>query len=163
MKTDPVKVLMVCLGNICRSPTAEGIFRAQVQKARLQEYVLVDSAGTSDWHVGEPPDPRTVKAAAQRSYDLSEQRARQVQHQDFSEFDYVLAMDRQNLRELQRRCPEQYQGKLGLFLQHGNSAEKEVPDPYDGDANGFELVLDLVEDASAGLLNNLLTKHNFPR
>lgn len=163
MMTDPVKVLMVCLGNICRSPTAEGVFREQVRQAKLQQFILVDSAGTSDWHVGKAPDKRTVKAAAQRNIDLSAQRGRQVQHQDFSEFDYVLAMDSQNLRELQRRCPEQYHGKLALFLQYGSSAYKEVPDPYESDAKAFELVLDLVEDASVGLLKQLLVTHQFPR
>lgn len=157
--TTTIKVLMVCLGNICRSPTAEGVFRAQVQAAGLDERIIVDSAGTSDWHVGEAPDPRSIRHAAKRQLDLSGLRGRQVQADDFADFDYVFAMDSQNLRDLQQRCPPQYLHKLGLFLQHGSGGLHDVPDPYDHGPLQFEQVLDLVEDASAGLLDFLLGQH----
>jgi protein-tyrosine phosphatase len=145
-------VLMVCLGNICRSPTAEGVFRSRVQAAGLTELIKVDSAGTSSWHIGEPPDGRSIRAAARRRYDLSRQRARQVLESDFEQFDYILAMDRMNLHELNRRCPAHLQHKLGLMLDYGNTGHTEVPDPYDGGNDGFELVLDLLESACDDLL-----------
>ena len=110
------KVLFVCLGNICRSPTADGIFREIVLREKLDQKILVDSAGTGDWHIGKAPDARTIAAARQRGYDLSVLRARQVNAKDFSDFDYVLAMDKANLKDLQRRKPSTYAGHLGLFL-----------------------------------------------
>lgn len=153
------KVLFVCLGNICRSPTADGIFRNLVAQANLDQKILVDSAGTGDWHIGKAPDARTVAAARQRGYDLSVLRARQVNKSDFAEFDYVLAMDKSNLSDLQRMKPASYSGHLGLFLEFGSRGDhSEVPDPYYGGADGFELVLDLVEDAAQGLLNHI--RHN---
>jgi protein-tyrosine phosphatase len=151
-----VKVLFVCTGNICRSPTAEGVFRHVVAQAGLAERVSIESAGTHDYHVGEPPDPRTQSAAAGRGYDLSAQRARRVERKDFGEFDYVLAMDESHLQLLGRLCPPQHAHKLKLFMEFGgNPAMHEVPDPYYGGREGFELVLDLVEQASWGLLNHL--------
>ncbi len=158
-----IKVLMVCLGNICRSPTAEGVFRAQLQQAGLAEHIHVDSAGTSDWHVGAAPDPRSIRHAAGRGYDLSSLRARQVSAQDFDDFDYILAMDRQNLRDLEARCPPAQRHKLALFLQHGGSTHDEVPDPYEYGAESFEQVLDLVEAASRGLLELLRSRHTLLR
>ena len=156
-----VKVLFVCLGNICRSPTADGIFRKLVADANLQGQILVDSAGTGGWHIGKGPDSRTVAAAKKRGYDLSQLRARQVSSADFAEFDYVLAMDKSNLMDLQRLKPSSYRGQLGLFLGYGNQDEyREVPDPYYGEGDAFELVLNLVEDAAQGLLNHI-RKHNF--
>lgn len=150
------KVLFVCLGNICRSPTADGIFRQLVVREKLDQKILVDSAGTGDWHIGKAPDSRTVVAAHQRGYDLSVLRARQVKAQDFAEFDYVLAMDKSNLMDLQRMKPSTYTGHLGLFLEFGSRDDyREVPDPYYGEKDGFELVLDLVEDAAQGLLNHI--------
>lgn len=157
--TDTIKVLMVCLGNICRSPTAEGVFREQVRAAGLDKHILVDSAGTSDWHVGEAPDPRSIRHAAARKLDLSGLRARQVQADDFTGFHYIFAMDSQNLRELQQRCPSQYQHKLALFLPHGRSVLQEVPDPYNHGPQQFDEVLDLVEQASTGLLAYLREQH----
>lgn len=157
--TAQIKVLMVCLGNICRSPTAEAVFRAQVDAAGLGAVIAVDSAGTSNWHVGEAPDPRSIRHAAARRYDLAPLRARQVQDGDFADFDYILAMDLQNLRELQQRSPAEQQYKLGLLLDHGATALREVPDPYDHDAAAFEAVLDLVEAASAALLATLCERH----
>jgi len=153
------KVLFVCLGNICRSPTADGIFRQLVAREKLEQKILVDSAGTGDWHIGKAPDSRTVAAAHQRGYDLSILRARQVNTKDFAEFDYVLAMDKSNLLDLQRMKPSTYTGHLGLFLEFGVRGDyHEVPDPYYGGNDGFELVLDLVEDAAQGLLNHIRNK-----
>ena len=150
------KVLFVCLGNICRSPTADGIFRGLVVREKLDQTIQVDSAGTGDWHIGKAPDARTVAAAHQRGYDLSILRARQVSAHDFAEFDYVLAMDKSNLVDLQRMKPSTYTGHLGLFLEFGSRGDyREVPDPYYGGNDDFELVLDLVEDAAQGLLNHI--------
>jgi protein-tyrosine phosphatase len=154
-----VRVLMVCLGNICRSPTAEAVFRQHITAAGLDGLIDVDSAGTSDWHLGEPPDPRSMRAAADRLYDLSLLRARQVLARDFEDFDYILAMDRQNLAHLEELCPVACQEKLGLFLAYGNTGWHEVPDPYNAGREGFELVLDLVESASASLLQEIQKRH----
>ena len=159
MSDRPVSVLMVCLGNICRSPTAEGVLRSKLEAAGLGAALQVDSAGTSNWHEGEEPDSRSMLAASARGYDLSSLRARQVVREDFMRFDYILAMDMQNFRELQRLCPASKQLNLGLFLDHGNSGRREVPDPYEGGRDGFEIVLDLVEDACDGLLRTLIERH----
>ncbi|MDR2212978.1 MAG: low molecular weight phosphotyrosine protein phosphatase [Pseudomonadales bacterium] len=156
--TAKLKVLMVCLGNICRSPTAEATFQKQVRQAGLAEIIHVDSAGTSNWHVGEQPDARSMRHAALRDYDLSTQRARQVSDEDFARFDYIMAMDWQNLRDLQARCPPQHQHKLALFLGEGLRGYRSVPDPYEQGAEGFELVLDLCEEASAILLQDLIER-----
>ena len=154
-----VRVLFVCTGNICRSPTAEGVFRHVVKEAGLAGHVSSDSAGTHDYHIGEAPDPRTQCAAAGRGYDLSALRARQVSRNDFNEFDYVLAMDQSNLLALERLCPPQHSNRLKLFMEFGGDpAVREVPDPYYGGAQGFERVLDLVELASRGLIAHLRIK-----
>jgi len=151
-----VKVLFVCMGNICRSPTAEGVFKSHVDKAGLAGQVLSDSAGTHDYHVGDPPDERAQRAAGRRGYDLSALRGRQVRRSDFSEFDYLLAMDEANLRLLEGMCPPQHAHKLRLFMEFAaDPGLREVPDPYYGGAQGFEQVLDLVEQASRGLLAHL--------
>ena len=149
------RVLFVCLGNICRSPTAEAVFRHQLQQQHLQHLVTCDSAGTSREHAGDSPDPRASKAARVRGYDMTALRARQVAAQDFETFDLILAMDNSNLANLRRLAPASLQHKLKLFLEFGSGKETEVPDPYYGGAEGFNRVLDLVEDASAGLLNHL--------
>ncbi len=155
-----VNVLFVCLGNICRSPTAHGIFQQRVETAGLSTLINVDSAGTGDWHIGKGPDARAAAAAARRGYDLSALRARQVSAEDFAQFDYVLAMDRDNLRNLSLIKPEDYSGRLDLFLHFGPYAEvDEVPDPYFGGEEGFEYVLDLVEAASDGLLKDIVARH----
>ena len=147
------------MGNICRSPTAEGVFRSRAAAAGLTETLFIDSAGTHDHHVGEPPDPRSLEHAAKRGYDLSAQRARQVAAADFERFDYVLAMDRKNLSLLEAACPPEYRHKLGLFMQFAkNSDSTVVPDPYYGGSTGFDRVLDYVEDASDGLIGFLLKK-----
>ena len=152
----PCAVLMVCMGNICRSPTAEGVLRDKLARAGLAHEVVVDSAGTHAWHEGEPPDPRSVRHARQRGYDIAGQRARPVLDADFERFDLILAMDSDNLGLLQERCPTQHQGKLGRLAVHGRRhAGTSVPDPYSGGAVGFERVLDLIEDACDGLVVHL--------
>lgn len=154
MKT--TKVLMVCLGNICRSPTAQAVFERLAEEKGLSGRVYADSAGTSGWHIGEPPDARSQSAARARGYDLSAQRGRQVSVHDFDEFDFVLAMDSDNLADLENLCPPHFSGHLGLLLDFGSRPEyRDVPDPYHGGSAGFELVLDLIESASAGLLERI--------
>ncbi len=153
-----VKVLFVCLGNICRSPSAEGVFRDMVAQKGLSGQITTDSAGTGDWHVGNPPDPRAQKAALDRGVDISDLRARQVRAKDFIEFDYVLAMDRSNYAKLQQICPSGYEDRLYMFLSfYPDSSEEEVPDPYFGGADGFDYVLDLIEKASEGLVEDIKT------
>lgn len=154
-----IRVLMVCLGNICRSPTAEAVFRARVAAAGLHEHIEVDSAGTSDWHVDEPPHAPSIRAAAKRGYELHALRGRQVAARDFEHFDHVLAMDKQNLLDLRHMCPPELQHKLRLFLSHGTRDREEVPDPYGRHEDVFTEVLDLVEDASEGLLRYLQDSH----
>ncbi|AIO32598.1 low molecular weight phosphotyrosine phosphatase family protein [Burkholderia cenocepacia] len=151
-----VAICFVCLGNICRSPTAEGVMRHHVDAAGLADRIDVDSAGTGDWHVGEPPDTRAQAAARLRGYDLSALRARQVGTADFERFDLLLAMDEANLAELRRRCPPQHRDKVRLLMEFAPGAtETEVADPYFGGAQGFEQVLDQVERACEGLLQTL--------
>lgn len=151
-------VLFVCAGNICRSPTAEGVFRTCVEHAGLQDRLLIDSAGTGDWHVGQPPDPRAIAHARRRGYDLSDLRARQIRHDDFARFDWILAMDLRNLRELSAMRPAGYAGHLGLFLDFAPELGlREVPDPYFGGDDGFEKVLELTERASEALLAEMRT------
>ncbi|MFI4924349.1 MAG: low molecular weight protein-tyrosine-phosphatase [Vicinamibacteria bacterium] len=146
-------ILFVCLGNICRSPTAEAVFRAAAQRAGIASNLTIDSAGTGEWHVGDPPDWRAIAHAKQRGYDLSMLRARQVSRDDFARFDWILAMDRYNLADLKRMRPASYAGHLGLFLELAPGlATRDVPDPYDGGEDGFETVLDLVEAASDALV-----------
>lgn len=148
-----IRVLLVCLGNICRSPTAEVVFRSKVEKAGLGDSVEIVSCGTAGYHIGEPSDSRSQAAAKARGYDMSTLRGRQVQGGDFEHFDFILAMDESNLLELRQRCPKQYIEKLGLFLTYANNyQETEVPDPYYGGDKGFFHVLDLVEDASEGFV-----------
>lgn len=155
-----IGVLFVCLGNICRSPTAHGVFEQRLARRGLSGAVRVDSAGTGDWHIGRAPDPRTQAAAARRGYDLSALRARQVEPGDFQRFQYILAMDGENLRNLRQLRPAAFGGELNLFLHYAEGvAEREVPDPYYGGAEGFDRVLDLVENAADGLLDRLVRDH----
>ena len=150
-------VLFVCMGNYCRSPTAEGVFRAVVREHAPDLPILIDSAGTHDYHVGKAPDPRTVAAARRRGFDLTALRARQIEDRDFESFDYILAMDRDNRAELLARSPEHLRPRVRLFMEFAARPDTpEVPDPYYGGSDGFELVLDLVEEASRGLLAHLL-------
>ncbi len=150
-----IKVLFVCLGNICRSPTAHGVFQTMVEDQGLADSILVDSAGTAAYHVGNPPDSRSAATARKRGYDLSNLRARQAVETDFSDFDFILAMDESNLMNLRSLKPHNYSGHLGLFLDFSLEPESEVPDPYYGGDTGFEHVLNLVESASEGLLEQI--------
>ena len=151
-----MRILFVCLGNICRSPTAEAVVRALAARELPEVGLEVDSAGIAAYHVGEPPDPRMQAAAARRGYELKALRARVVEPRDFERFDLILAMDRENLEVLHRRAPEQARERVRLFLEFSPDSEpREVPDPYYGGANGFEEVLDLVEAAARGLLGYL--------
>ena len=151
------RVLLVCLGNICRSPTAEGVLRAIAQREFPSVRLQVDSAGTANYHVGEPPDRRTVAAARRRGYELSGLRARQVTSADFDNFDHVLAMDRANLAQLEALRRGTRHARLGLFLEFApDCGSDEVPDPYYGGQEEFERVLDLCEAAARGLLRNLV-------
>ena len=157
--TSNIRVLFVCMGNICRSPTAEGVFRAALRKHALDDRIEVDSAGTHGYHVGEAPDPRTQRAAASRGYDLSNIRARKVAPQDLEYFDLVLAMDHNNVDVLRRMCPPERHKRIKLFMDYARSFDdKEVPDPYYGLGHGFDLVLDMIEDASNGLVDALKKK-----
>ncbi|WP_409526086.1 low molecular weight protein-tyrosine-phosphatase [Nitrincola sp. MINF-07-Sa-05] len=160
-KQFPVSVLFVCLGNICRSPTAHGVFLKCLADEGLHHQVEVDSAGTAAYHIGNPPDPRSTRVAARRGYDLSPLRARAVEDTDFEHYDYILAMDKQNLNFLTAMAPVGYTGHLSLFLDFADAETvREVPDPYytDGD-KGFERVVDLIENASAGLVRHIRARH----
>ncbi|MGM9514422.1 low molecular weight protein-tyrosine-phosphatase [Roseateles sp. DB2] len=147
---------MVCTGNICRSPTAEGVLQHHLRALGLEALVHVDSAGIQGWHADEAPDPRSQAHASRRGYDLSTQRARAVQALDFEHADIILAMDRGHLRELQQRCPAAQRHKLGLLLDHAPGLKgQDVPDPYYGGSDAFEEVLDLVEAACGPLAHSL--------
>jgi protein-tyrosine phosphatase len=155
-----IKVLFVCMGNICRSPTAQGVFERLVAEAALVEHIQVDSAGTHAYHIGEPPDARAAEAALRRGVDLSPQKARRVTSADFLEFDYLLAMDRSNYEDLSALCEPAQLSKLHLFLEYApDLGLHEVPDPYYGGATGFERVLDLIEAAAQGLLADIRQQH----
>jgi len=147
------RILFVCLGNICRSPAAEGVLRAR-SKARGLDLVI-DSAGTGGWHAGDPPDERMIRAAAGRGYDISRQRARQVELADFYSFDFLLAMDLRNQSDLLAMAPPNREGDIRLFLDFAQTKERETPDPYYGGASGFEHVLDLIEKGADGFLDYL--------
>lgn len=148
-----VSILLVCMGNICRSPLAEGVLRAQAAAAGLARAFEIDSAGTLGAHAGEAPDVRAQQVAASRGYDISRLRARRVTADDFSRFDWVLAMDRSNLAALERMCPASQQSKLKLFMSFAREHDvDEVPDPYYGAVAGFERVLDMCEDAARGII-----------
>jgi protein-tyrosine phosphatase len=150
-----ISVLFVCMGNICRSPTAEGVFRHHVAEAGLDARIDIDSAGTHAYHVGDQPDRRARAAAERRGISLTDIRARRVHPDDFERFNYIIAMDHDNLAILEEQVEAAHREKLRLFLDFASGPEREVPDPYYGGATGFERVLDLVEDASRGLLEEL--------
>jgi protein-tyrosine phosphatase len=154
---DATRVLMVCMGNICRSPIAEGVLRARLQQAGLQEQVLVDSAGTHGYHSGEPPDPRAIGVAARHGIELAGLRARAVVPEDFTRFHWLLAMDESNLNWLLSRLPAGAAPRIGLLMEHARQHRdvREVPDPYYGAAAGFEHVLTLVDDACVGLVERI--------
>ncbi len=152
------RILFVCLGNICRSPTAEAVLRDLLTREAPDLSVEIDSAGIGDWHIGEPPDQRALAAARRRGLDMSRLRARQIASEDFARFDFILAMDRANLSDLRRRAPTQYRERVRLFLEFApDVGVDEVPDPYYGGEAGFEEVLDLAEQAARGLLSHIRT------
>ena len=154
-----MRILFVCMGNICRSPTAEGVFRRLVAERAPGMAIEVDSAGTHDYHVGDPPDPRSIAAASRRGVDLSHLRARMVSDEDFERFDLIIAMDRLNRATLLDRSPEPFRERIRLFMEFAGSGEiEDVPDPYYGGTPGFERVLDLAEEAAAGLLDEVLER-----
>lgn len=154
---DMYRVLFVCMGNICRSPTAEGVLKHLAAERAPGVALEVDSAGTHDYHVGEPPDPRAIAAAARRGIDLRGLRARRVEDADFERFDLIVAMDRLNREVLRARSPIEFHERIRLFMEFaGDDRDEDVPDPYYGGPLGFEQVLDLAEEASAGLLDELL-------
>lgn len=155
-----VKVLFVCLGNICRSPTAEGVFRKLLASEKIEPLVLVDSAGTHAYHVGEPPDRRAQEAALRRGINLSNLKGRRAEHSDIEEFDYVLAMDSENYHNLMDIAGDQGH-KVRLLMEYSSNYEAcDVPDPYFGGVNGFEKVLDMIEDAAVGLLQDIRRAHS---
>jgi protein-tyrosine phosphatase len=153
-----VRVLFVCMGNICRSPIAQGVFESVARREGLEDRIFVDSAGTGNWHVGTPPDERGMKSASLRGLDISSQRARQISRDDCESFDYILTMDEENYRAVAALC--RGSAVVRPFLDFAtDSPEREVPDPYYGGADGFERVLDLVEEASEGLLRDIRERH----
>jgi protein-tyrosine phosphatase len=159
-KNRPIKVLFICMGNMCRSPLAEGVFSSLVESNNLGHTISTDSAGTHFYHVGEPPDPRSQLVAQKYSVDISGQRCRQVTQEDFRVFDYILAMDNQNIRQLQNIQPENARATVSLFLTYAENRETlEVPDPYFGGNDGFEHVYALVKKASEGLLQHIKNAH----
>ena len=156
-----MRVLFVCMGNICRSPTAEGVFRRLLSERNIDFVLEVDSAGTHDYHVGAPPDARALEAARRRGVDLSALRARQIADEDFARFDLILAMDEQNLEALRERASPQYRSRVRLIMEFAPTAPRRfVPDPYYGGPLGLEEVLDLLEQASEGLLLELMSRRS---
>ncbi len=155
-----INILFVCMGNICRSPMAHGVFQDLVRERKLQEIIAVDSAGTYAYHTGEPPDPRAVAVAARRGYSLEHLRARKVRASDFTTFDLILAMDHQNQRHLLNHCHQAHRHKVCLMLEFARHVNcEEVPDPYYGGLDGFETVLDMIEDACSALLEHIQVQH----
>lgn len=155
-----VKVLFVCLGNICRSPSAEGVFRALLHDEGLSDKIEVDSCGTGSFHTGNPPDERAIAACAARDIDISGLRARQIRKTDFEKFDYIIGMDEDNIQSLEMECPYGYDDRIHLFLDLGPYMEtREVPDPYYGGDLGFQSMLNLIERASKSLLKNIRENH----
>ena len=155
-----IKVIFVCMGNICRSPTAHGVFQTMVDEASLSDVIEVESAGTHNYHIGNPPDPRSQATALENNVDLSGLRARRFLSQDFNDFDYVIGMDKNNLVDMLSIKPDHYTAKSGLMLEYSEKYQQaEVPDPYFGN-DGFELVFDMIGDASTGLLRHIREKHS---
>jgi len=157
---EPIRVLMVCTGNICRSPTAEGVLRRKLADAGLEGRVEVRSAGTVDYHAGSPPDHRAQRSALRRGYDLSRQRARMLRADDFERFDLLLAMDAEHVERMVELCPGPFSGRIGLLMDYSPQRPRGmgVPDPYYGAPAGFERVLDLIEEACDGLVRDLLAR-----
>lgn len=156
-----MRILFVCMGNICRSPSAEGVFRRALRERAPQLEIHIDSAGTHDYHIGKAPDARARAAASRRGIDISQLRARQVASDDFEHFDLILAMDEENIRELKARADRTYHDRIRLLMEFAPDAQcRAVPDPYYGGEQGFEEVLDLLEEAANGLIDELLERMN---
>lgn len=159
-----ISVLFVCMGNICRSPMAEGVFRRRVMDAGLEKHFNIDSAGTIGYHTGNPPDYRAQATTIMYGTDISKQRSRKLQSSDFHNYDYILAMDRDNFRDMISNAPELRLKRISLFLRHHeNPPTDEVPDPYYGGDEGFELVYELVDGAAEGLLRKIVKAHNLAK
>ncbi|MDQ7091838.1 MAG: low molecular weight protein-tyrosine-phosphatase [Methylococcales bacterium] len=153
-----INVLFICMGNICRSPTAEGVFSHLIEQQQLSAHFQVNSAGTHAYHIGEQPDLRSQKTAKERGLDLSQQLARKVIYGDFEDYDYLLAMDKSNYTTLMNACPEKFKSKIHYFLDYAPELRcRDVPDPYYGGENGFDNVFDMIEAASKGFLHSLKT------
>lgn len=156
-----IQVLFVCMGNICRSPTAHAVFRKLVKEQKMDKLIEIDSAGTHAYHVGNPPDTRSAKVARGRGIEMNDLRARQVDFGDFIQYDYILAMDHANFSNLKDQALPEHFPKISLFLDYASDwQEQEVPDPYYGGPEGFDRVFDMVTDASLGLLEHIRTTHN---
>ena len=156
-------ILFVCLGNICRSPMAEGVFRRVAEEEGLMDRFEIDSAGLGDWHIGQPPDHRAQRAARSRGIDISGQSARQVEDEDFERFDLLLVMDRANYAELKARAPASARAKIHAFLEFApHVGTKDVPDPFFGGTEGFDYALDLIEAAARGVLASLIAEETTP-
>ncbi|WP_169561917.1 low molecular weight protein-tyrosine-phosphatase [Sneathiella chinensis] len=155
-----VRVLFVCLGNICRSPSAEAVFRDLVAREGLEGQIGTDSAGTGAWHIGNPPDPRAQQVAGRYGIAMADLRARQVTTRDFADFDYILGMDNSNLANLHRLRPESHAGHVSLMLDFSDAADGEIPDPYYGDLSDYEAVFELLLPAARGLLDHIRSTHN---
>jgi protein-tyrosine phosphatase len=162
MARKTVSVLFVCMANICRSPSAHGLFQKLVEEAGLTSRIIVDSAGTHASQKGAEPDPRAQKVAAKRQIDLSYIRSRAIKTQDFLRFDYILAMDSDNLKNLEKMIPAGFVGRCELFLDYAGTPNTHVPDPYFGGTQGFERVFDLITPAAEGLLNHIIEHHLKP-
>ncbi|PWK76130.1 low molecular weight protein-tyrosine-phosphatase [Aminobacter sp. AP02] len=163
MSEKPVKsILFVCLGNICRSPLAEGVFRAVLAERGLEDAYTIDSAGTGGWHAGSAPDPRSIDIAALHGIDISAQQARKVVASDFDSFDLILGMDRSNVDDLNALAPQQGSGRVALFLGHATGRAQDVPDPYYGGEDGFVAVYRMIREASEALAERLAARASVP-
>ncbi len=160
-----IKILFVCLGNICRSPTAEGVFRHKLNQAGIRDgylgSIFLDSAGTGAWHVGSPPDRRSQEMALKYGVSLKDLRARKITRQDFSDYDYILGMDQENIRNMKAVCPPDHHHKISLIMDYAENCPgiTEVPDPYSGGLEGFDRVFDIIDRGSAGLLKHIQAHH----
>lgn len=158
-----VGVLFVCLGNICRSPSAQGIFEYHVEKAGLRDKFLIDSCGTAPFNVGKRPDPRALEATKRYGYDISQQIARQIADDDYEKFNYIVPMDRKNLMSLTAWKPQHFRGEIELFMQYhpNNMGNTQIPDPYHDSIEYFYPIIETIEQASIGLLQHIRQKHGF--
>lgn len=156
-----INIMFICLGNICRSPSAEWVFKSKIEEAGISQYCHVESSGTLSYHVGNPADPRSIQAARVRGIDMSQHRGQQLSTLHLETFDYLLVMDHMNFETVMALATPEQKPKIEYFLKYGNLKEKEVPDPYHDGINGFEVVLDLIEDASNGLIEHLKNQHSF--